>query len=392
MLNSAVRNTFKSFFWLAVGAGVVAGNVVLWLNNYLGLVTSFELLGYELKSLFQDQLLGQMLGAFFPKATQTHTLALAVAFFMHAGFFCSFHTLFTLLDLRESRRDARTAGDARLETLLDRHFWQAGLQLLFLLGLLVTLVWWDVSLYRYRLAAAALNIDQPAAAVSTIKNWGELVREHQHLFAWSLARPTTWGYVSLTALASLVFEIVLRLLGAAFALCFTNWQQLLAGGEGGQGVLYGYDEQGQPVYDPATPLAYDAAGGPLETAHAFAAPPGADDQRPGFASSPEGFNSPTQPPQGNGTEQPQGVPGGLFNPPAEAPEEPAEEAAAIPVVAEGATPVEVMGGAEGERVTFYEAYAQPERYVVQEATQRVWDRVFWERLHADAAGGAEEGR
>src|SRR5919204_5273424 len=146
-----------------------------------------------------------------------------------------------------------------------------------------------MDLFRYRSVAEALGIDDPATAPTAIEDWRLQRQKYGDLFAWSIARAGTWGYFGITAVAAIGLEVIFHKTSESWVqLCnaCVEAAQPMATQEH-QVLWYGYDQDGQPVYDSNTPIAYDTDGNPVSgdqvapaDANAGLADAGAEADRP----------------------------------------------------------------------------------------------------------------
>lgn len=393
MASRITRHFVGLIFWTLVAAAFAAIAVKVILANYLACKAAFELLGFEMRPLSSDELVGEILGAFFPNATLAHLYALAVALTIAGGYFLFFHLAFHIHDLIDDRKVYLIQGDEPSAHAAMRLIIRDAITMVAFLIPLVVATNWDIDLFRYRSIASALHLEDPQVAASTIKAWEIQLREHGDLFAWSAARWGAWGYLAVTALACLCLEVAFRKVSGKWdSLCGTVGELFKPADQSGDGAaLYGYDENGQPVYDPQAPLSYDVNGNPVEQGDLAepALQPEDNVSTPGAAPAPaaEAEAATQAPPNGNGVGHAPPTFGALFDEPP-APQAAPEPAAAAP--AAGTRPVapeaesdlhDVIGGDHGERVSLRAARADRRRFHVDMATGRIWRREHWERVH-----------
>jgi hypothetical protein len=361
MVSTLIRHTFGLIWWLAVAAAIMAANVWAVIEHYLNAKNALELAGTERQPLYRDELIGRFLGSFIPDATLSHALALTVSLLEALGLFILFQELFTVIELARHRRQHQATQNA---VEVSEANWQMleSLALMLVLGLL--LFWGvrlDVELFRFRAIAGAGAIEDPSLAPS-LPNWEHTWQENGDLFAVALAHFGAWGYVAFTAIGALILEWSFQKLGNRCTLLLApidrrveEW--LNPAPATADALFYGYDAEGQPVYDPEIPIAYDTDGTPLATAGAGGETPS---MRPGGEAR---VAAPPPPPV-----DPPTPPAAPFapNPPSPGPN--GEE-------------VDVIGGADGQRVRLAEARADESRYYIDPATGWVWDRRHWEALH-----------
>ena len=65
MISRLMRNSAGLLVWLMADGILIALNLIVILANYLACKTSFELLGFEMRPLATDELVGGFFDAFF---------------------------------------------------------------------------------------------------------------------------------------------------------------------------------------------------------------------------------------------------------------------------------------------------------------------------------------
>jgi hypothetical protein len=391
------------FWWLAWDAALILVNLVLTTANYLACKSSFELLGWEKRTLASDPLLGPFFGAFLGKAMLSDGYALALVVTIHAGLFLAGHLGFFIAQLEEERKTYLLQQDLESARIILRRM----IRELVFLGLLLTAlgvaIYWDVTLFRYRSIAAAYGIEDPLEATG-LEGWPQQLQEYGGMFAWSLAALGGWGYIAVTALACFS-------LAYAFSKTCERSREWLAAFESppppqaeqeAYADFYGYDAYGQPVYDPHTPVVYDTNGQPVTeqtpptpdtvtepARYPYEEPPAYEpvfqtDPYPQVGNSALADPPSPQEPLFAGAEPEHPVPAGspehsgangahrspVAPPPRHTPER-------RPPVRE--TPRDdrpVIGNSTGETVSLADALANPARYWVDPHTQEVWDVAY----------------
>lgn len=352
-LNTVSRNAVAMFFWLAVmSTAIVIGGAVIF-SNYVACASSFELLGYEMKPLEADVLVGPLAGALFGDATLAHLYAAAIALTIALGLFLVFHLAFQVFQLMQDRRAYIEQGDdssARIALrLVVRDLILIGA---FLLPLALAFVW-DIELFRFRSVAGAMNLSDPGTAPTAIANWDLQLDEHSRLFAWIIAKNGAWGYLAVTVLACLALEFTFTKVGDA-------WSRLLSGfraepnPESAELILYGYDSNGQPVYDESEPTSFDTSGRMLNND-----PSAPVDEYPVLRPVPYDRDDDA-----------------LLD----------EQENRDPPNTDQRLPV--YGSSNGEELTLAEAQSDLDRYHVDMMTREIWLREHWEALHAHGAPAA----
>jgi hypothetical protein len=244
----------------------------------------------------------------------------------------------------------------------------------------------------------------------------EQLLKYGHLFAWSIARVGAWGYMAITALAGLGLEVASHRTSQYWHRLISPLDALLEPSvpQEEQMLFYGYDEQGQPVYDPQTPVAYTPDGTPVPGYRSMAvdAAPGATGRiaemdQPEPEASTQLAGEPTEvidapgslerPPfapvasEQNGAGQQAPTPRPLFEP---APLSCPPRGLSTPLGSPAPRPDhsrlrDVIGGAAGTQVSLATALADQEQYFVDPATGQVWDRQYWEQLHGQPSETAD---
>lgn len=365
-MERVTRHCVGLVLWIALSAAFVAiaGQVVT--SNYLACKAAFELLGFEMQPLKTDELIGPLVGAFFPKATLAHLYALALALTVAGAFFLLFHLGFHIYDLVEDRHAYMEAGDERSARVVVRLIVCNGVAMLAFGIPLIVAVGWDINLFRYRSIAGALGIEDPRVAAMTVKAWDLQMRDNRQLYAWSAARWGAWGYLAVTVLACLGLEFAFRKTGDTWAKLIGAIRETFQPGasDGDQLMLDGYDENIAPTYDSDATASDGEAEGSEQLAPAAAGGTNEDSPVRNAAT----FDA-------------------LFTPP---PTESAPTASA-PLLAHPSLspseqdPRDVIGSEE--RVTLTVARANPDMYHVDATTGEVWNRDHWERLHDVASKG-----
>jgi hypothetical protein len=339
MIERMIKDTAACVLWLFGSGALLFVNFIVLLANYLSSVVSFELSGYEMRPLASYRLVGPFFGAFLGQATLADFYAAGLALVVSAGAFFLAKALFSIHPLVDERRRYRLAGDVDSAAAVNRRLWlDAGVSL-FLIALLTATTLWEIHLFRLRSLCNAFDIDDPATCAGSMPEWGRVLQQYGDLFSVQLANVGPAGYVSVTFLACLLLEYAFYRLHTAAAQLLAAAGAVVAGAP----LL--------PLYD----VAY-AGADPRDVSPAA------------LASSAAGGEAPAA--QSNGSTP-------LFDPAVVA--QPQTETTRVNDADE---PVEVIGGAGGERVRRSEAHAQHDRYYVDEITGQVWDRRYRESLHS----------
>jgi hypothetical protein len=209
---------------------------------------------------------GPIFRAFCPDATIAEFYAAAIAMGLAIGFFLIFKESYGCFDSWLSMRLHRADGNAEQTQAFKWDLVEKGLSLTLLAATVGLVTAWDIELFRYRCAAQIAGLDDPGQAVQ-LATWREQV--NQPSLAIDVTNIGCWGYLALTGATCLFLEMTARksrryaerLFAEIDAIPAADAQALAE-----ERVLHGYDADGQPVYDSAAPMAYDAEGNTLSSA------------------------------------------------------------------------------------------------------------------------------
>lgn len=365
-------------------------NLILLPTNYLATGFSFYLLGYDGMPVGADVLIGPYMGSFFEDASVTHFFAMCLTLACFLGLFVAFHSLFHILQLSEDRKAYLLQSDPESAAIATRMLLKEAF-LLFVLWVppLIWILHWDIELFRLRSVAGALALEDPAVA-SQLANWEEQVQENSLMWAWTLTKSGAWSYLAMTAVGCLGLEYTLMKFSGAWARLLSSIQSMVGMPESQayEADFYGYDQDGQPVCDPNSRIAYDVDGQPAGYEEAGPASPDSQAE-PARA---EGLadrvqSQPVAPVQeANGYHQKPGpsiqAQAPLWDP--AAPEAATSESAAAEPARETAagseTLYDVIGRSAAEKVTLEQALADRTRYWVDPEGPHVWDAQYRETL------------
>lgn len=338
---------------IALSVGVLLLTAVAGLMNYQGLVSGIELLNLENRPLGTDSLVGWVFDSLTPNAAFSNWLALVISTLIFLGSLFVCHQLFKIANLILNRNEYRRLGQSEQM----QHAVAQEMTWLVLLGIpLSFVVWGDIYLFQYRALAGAMGVSTPEEAVQLL-HWSKLPTETtQAASVTFLQTAGMWMYLGASVLAPFSLEYLLTKIGATWALIVAALSDLIAQGAQSDGEesaqqFYGYDADGNPVYDPDTPIAYDANQQPVVGATTSSA----------NATAPDGTKS-----------------------------EVASDSATPGSEETGQALQPVVGSQPEERVTLAAALANPDRYHVQRATHTIYARAYWDRLHAQERPSEEE--
>jgi hypothetical protein len=374
-INIITRNMVALLFWLVITAISIAIHSCVVFSNYMASAAAFELLGYEMKPLSADALLGPYMGAFLGSSTLAHLYALSLAVTLAWSLFMVFHLGFRIFEMMFDQRTYVEQGDEASARLASRLIIRDVALIIFFIIPLAFALRWDLELFRYRSVCGALQIHDPAVATANVTNWALQLQARSHLFAWMIAKVGGWGYLAVTALACLALEFSFHKISESWARLLSGFQGILTQppGPDQEMALYGYDEDGQPVYDPDGSIAYDVDGNPLNR--------------------PSPKHSPEVGADGAGAEPALEPPAAL----AEVHDGDHSDAHAADNLTEGDSGSqhahrglegdgrhEVIASPTNERLTFADALAAPDLYHVDIATRQIWWRQYWTHIHGQA--------
>lgn len=338
LLDDIVRTMVGQVFWIGVLCVLAWINLLVILTNYLGVKTSLELMGTERMPLGMDELVGGFFQIFFDQATLAHCLALSLSVGLSISLFLLFHLAFELYGQYRVYRGYLIQGqDYAAQSLLEQ-LYRDGIILGLMASLVIFMAIFDLDLLKFRLMAGALSIEEPAEALAVIQVWDRQYPTHQHLLSWQIIGRSTWSYMAITLAAALGLEI-------ARVRVRSTWTQLA-------------HIVGQFQTVPPRPRV-DNGGTPAPSSARAVVPP------------------PT-PADGAGPIPHRAVPS-----------PPASPSIAVPTTPPSSTSTaasdpgdirEVIGGRKGERISKEAARRKPDLYVVDDETDSVFARPYWEQL------------
>jgi len=381
-LNIITKNIFLLLFWLFLDFLSFFIHLIVVIANYMGTLAAFELLGFEMRPLETDSLLGPYLGAFLGNATMAHFYALAIALTVALAQFLVYHSTFRVFDLSRDRRTYIQRGDEESAGIALRLIlFELGILFFFVLLLGIAVIF-DVELFRYRFIAGALSIDDPTVATKSILSWSLQVKENFHLYAWHIARIGAWGYLSVTALACLMLGFLMHKTGDAWTRLLSGFQEM-SRSQDAPDYGHEYVDEAHPTYEEDFPLhaqeeKFPFEGSTLDTEddqipHEWPDPEPIDVHRTGKAT--EGRSRRSEPEDTvNNNEQTRGNDDNQF-----VPEQQGNRNSGYGA-ADAEELFEVIGSRKGERVTLRQALRRKNLHVDM-ARREVWDRKWWEIIH-----------
>jgi hypothetical protein len=217
----------------------------------------------------------------------------------------------------------------------------------------------DVGLFLFRGLVGAASVPEKDAA-ATVLAFDALPADAHQLAAMRLHDILGWGYLA----AALMAPVLLEVMGAGIRNTWAILQEIVAGGgavaaDDETQTLYGFDAEGQPVFDPETPIAFDADQHPVTPS-------------PGLEQANAAANEPDAAPAASASTEAGARP---------------RPAADGPARAESRTSgrqYEVIGGKPGERVTLAEARTRPRDFHVAAGSPPViYARAYWDAIHGN---------
>lgn len=330
------KNLVKLMMALLLCVVAIGASVFAFLHNYQGFSGLFELLNFDTKAIADDALIGWAISGIPAEATNGHWIALTAATLIFGLALVAAHIAFKLVQLAIQWNMHRRLGQRALAAAAVHVFLGDLVVLCVVAPLLALLLWAEFKGLQYRALAGSMGLEDGLKAAGGIPSLNHLGAAQLSLFS--------------TELLSMSLPMMsLALSVAAPILCEYSMQKAgtFAGRLAGEGVVaqpaqsaqethYGYDAQGVPVMDPATPIAYDVNQNPVGQAASTGAQSSAAEQT-------------TQ-----------------------------AEAACV------APKLRAIGSFPVQEVTLAEALADTQRFHVDQVARKVWDRHFYESLHDES--------
>lgn len=341
---------------------VVAITGVVALTHYQGEVSGLELMAFENRPLGLDPLVGWIFEAVTPDAGFANWTAASITGLIMLMSWLACHHAFALIRLIPDARVHIRQGRAEA-------FWRTVADhmtpLLFAVALLAPLLMGDAFIFQYRALAGVLDAADPLEAARTIPAVDALPADSFRVATISfLGGDGLLMYLAMGIAPAVCLELIgaaffetLAKIAAEFADVYRRW---IGDPEvDTTQVLYGYDVVGQPVFDPAAPIAYDVDQNPVQPS---------DERSPREA-------GPSGPwPASNDSMAASSDAGATVPPETASPQE---------------RPWPVIGGADGEEISLADASAQPDRFYVTRNPRAVYAKPYWDALHAGTARDIE---
>lgn len=350
-------NFIKAYCWMWLSVCLL---LCLAYTNYAALKTSYLMLNYDMTPSGEDALLGWVFETFgMYELTLSDIYAIFVAVSIGVG---------TLLWVHYGYKSYRIGiemyylnADKGSELYMQHHKALVLNLSIFLMWSLpyVLVVINDLNMLRFRVTCWVLNLEGDTVA-ATLKNWDLILKEHGDLFSIRLIPISTWAYLGVVMLVSLVAEKLYENKEEEWAIfkeAALNW----------------YNESFKQA------AKADAATATTESAEGLT------------ASEPDAVSQETfAPPQPQGadhhgaSEQPEAVTQATGRERVVPfPERPAQR----PAFTENANAkeeelVSVLGSSFGEKVRFSDAVADQDNYVI-DSSRRVWKKSFRDALNID---------
>lgn len=379
-MSVVIRRTAGLALLSAMWLGALLINLWVVLEHYLAAQSALTLLGTEAWPLSRDPLIGPIVGAFVREANLPQALALTLSLGIWLALLLLVFEGVEALHLVRHLVEAKAAGDTEEASATQ---WAIGerLLLLTLIALaLVPAIRWDMLLFEFRTAASPLGDPTQAPGMVQLAHQDG---DFRSTFTYLLATAGAWGYLGVTLACALVLEILgtrlgdkVELLGAALERLWNPDEETSLADETS---IEDSPASGAEQADTETP------GVPPETAQVAteASEPAAETPISRGASrpaSPAPAATPVRAPLFSPDLAARPVTGAPLHAPTPAPRPDTQDLR------------DVIGGAEGERVTPADAQRQQNRYHFDFATGSVWARDHWESLHGVAEPAEGEGR
>lgn len=350
-----VVNLIKFLCYVGLLAAIGVLTAAIALTHYQGEVAGLELMAFENIPLGRDPLVGWIFEAVTPTAGFANWTALGITGLIIVLSFLACHNGIALIRLLlEARSHIREGRGADLWHTIVGHC----LPFVISTALLVLLLMGDMALFQFRALHGVFAPEDAQAAAQSIPAVSALAPEDFGVATIAfLSGHGLWMYLAMGIAPAVALELVGGMAVQTLAKIADEVMGVIrpateAADAGGPQILYCYDAAGEPVFDPNTPIAYDADQNPVEE---FAAAPA--QQGDGWSPSNDQDASQSVPP-----------------PHADAP-----EAATDPRLEP------VIGGAEGEEVGLADALNQPDRYHVERGSRAVYAKTYWDALQAEAS-------
>lgn len=352
-----VVNLIKFLSYLVLLAAVLLLTGAIALTHYQGEVAGLELMAFENMPLGRDPLVGWMFEAITPTAGFANWTALGITGLIIVLSFLACHHAMALIRLLLAARTYIREGHAAdlWRTVADH-----SLPFFFAVALLVPLLMGDMALFQYRALYGVLAPEDAKAAAQSIPAVGALLPQDFNVATIAfLSGNGMLMYLAMGVAPAVALELVGGLMGQTLAkiadevsAIYRQWSGPTEADADADQVLYGYAASGQPVFDPAAPIAYDVDQNPVAPANPAGPPASGDDWT-----------------ASNDTN--------AF-----------QDAAALPAgAAEAAAsqdrPMPVFGGTDSEEVTFADALAQPDRFYITRNPRAVYAKPYWDALQAE---------
>ncbi|MGH7109530.1 MAG: hypothetical protein ACREFK_03795 [Stellaceae bacterium] len=364
LFRNLIRASVVFGFWLVLLLVVLSFEIINAASHAGALWSGFEALGTDQTPLTRIPVVGSVLAMFGGDVSLSEVLAIAIAGMELLLAFVVAELLVGLIKLPFAalrHRFVQNIGWLEIDwaaILLNAVF------LASLATVLAVLIAFDRELYLYR-----ANVDAIEAAAqawtSSGPEWLKSLGQQTSLLAAN-------AYTVLFLGGAVALAMLVHRLDNAFERMSESWAQLWLrvvhgapapqdAGDARQQLLYGYDGDGQPVFDPNQPIAYDPDGTPV--APESAAP--AEAVR--FAPEP-------------GTTAAAGREDGAGNDPA--PETTHPHAAPAGATEERVSVITANGTREMPRS---QVLGNPKQYRLDLGTNQWWERAVWEEVHGNLA-------
>jgi len=350
-------NFIKAYCWMWLSVGLL---ICLAYANYAALKTSYLLLNYDTTPSGEDSLLGMIFETFgLYELTLADIYAIFVAIAIGVGTLFWVHFFYKSYRIGIEMHYFNGDRNSELYQQLHKAFVLSVSIFVFLSIPYICVVINDMNMLRFRVACWVLNLDGDTVA-STMKNWDIISKEHSELFSIRLIPISTWAYLGVVMLISLIVEKLYdnkEEEWAVFKEAALNWYN----------ESFKQAAKADAAFAMAEPVEGQMAAGAQE---AFVPPLTNVAEDFGASEQPETMGEPKTHTRAGERVVP-------------FPERPTQR----PSFTDTANTKEeelvtVLGGDVGEKVRFSEAVANPENYVI-DSSRRVWKKSFWDAFNLD---------
>ncbi len=212
-MRQRISRIFKATLgFVSVGVflgGAVSMDLLLLFTNYIGLVQSFELLGYDQKPLSADRLLGWLFEALLLGDTTASDLYAGVlALGMGVSLIVLSHIVMQIIMQLRDRAVFLRTGDREAARNIELTIRYNTLPLLFLfVPIMVIIMMWDIKMFSYRAFAGVVGYDGSATTHGLV-NMENLLLKYGDRFSIGVTRFSPLGYAAIIVFIPLLVEFL----------------------------------------------------------------------------------------------------------------------------------------------------------------------------------------